>query len=243
MKILIIGESCRDIFHYGECNRLCPEAPVPVFNSKAIIENEGMARNVQKNLNSLGATPDLCTNDNWREVTKTRFIDTRVNHMFMRLDVNDDKVLRTDVQSIDFAAYDAVVISDYNKGFLTEEDIEYISLQNDCTFLDTKKQLGLWCGKIRFIKINNVELEKSRQHITREIEEKVISTHGSRGAKHKGIVYPVDEVGIKDTSGAGDTFLAGLVYKYLEVGLIESAISFANSCATSVVQKKGVSIV
>ena len=31
-KILVIGDSCTDIFIYGECNRICPEAPVPVFN-------------------------------------------------------------------------------------------------------------------------------------------------------------------------------------------------------------------
>ena len=48
---------------------------------------------------------------------------------------------------------------------------------------------------------------------------------------------------IKDTSGAGDTFLAALVCKYLETESIEEAIPFANSCATEAVQKKGVSIV
>ena len=40
MKILVIGESCRDIFHYGECNRLCPGTPVPVFNPIKSIDNE-----------------------------------------------------------------------------------------------------------------------------------------------------------------------------------------------------------
>ena len=33
MKILIIGESCLDVYQYGDSRRLCPEAPVPVFNS------------------------------------------------------------------------------------------------------------------------------------------------------------------------------------------------------------------
>ena len=243
MKILVIGESCRDIFHYGECNRLCPEAPVPVFNPTELIENEGMAKNVQRNLISLGCTSELYTNSNWKEVTKTRFIDSRVNHMFMRLDVNDDKIMRANIGEIDFSSYDAVVISDYNKGFLLEEDIEYISKRNKCTFLDTKKQLGPWCNKIKFIKINNIELEKSRRHITQEIYDKTIITHGQRGASHKENNYSVEAVGIKDTSGAGDTFLAGLVCKYLETDSIEKAILFANLCATEAVQKKGVSIV
>ena len=62
MRILVIGESCRDIFHYGECNRLCPEAPVPVFNPTELIENDGMAKNVQRNLISLGCNSELHTN-------------------------------------------------------------------------------------------------------------------------------------------------------------------------------------
>jgi bifunctional ADP-heptose synthase (sugar kinase/adenylyltransferase) len=32
MKILVIGDSCEDIFRYGKVNRLAPEAPVPVIN-------------------------------------------------------------------------------------------------------------------------------------------------------------------------------------------------------------------
>ena len=53
MKILIIGESCMDIFHYGECNRLTPEAPVPVFNSISLWKNGGMAMNVYNNFKML----------------------------------------------------------------------------------------------------------------------------------------------------------------------------------------------
>ena len=32
MKILVIGDGCYDIFRYGNIDRICPEAPVPVFN-------------------------------------------------------------------------------------------------------------------------------------------------------------------------------------------------------------------
>ena len=67
----------------------------------------------------------------------------------------------------------------------------------------------------------------------------MIITRGSRGAEYKGEVYPVKEVDVRDTSGAGDTFLAGLVFDYLENKDIVKAIKFANKCATQVVQKKG----
>ena len=37
LKILLIGESCLDEYHYGECRRLSPEAPVPVLDGGQIL--------------------------------------------------------------------------------------------------------------------------------------------------------------------------------------------------------------
>ena len=154
MKILVIGESCKDVFNYGRCTRLCPEAPVPVFNPIRTVENPGMAMNVQRNIQALGADANIHTNSNWQNITKTRFIDLRSNHMFMRLDQGDESYGRSKLKLIKFSKYDSVVISDYNKGFLSEDDIEYVTSKHDVVFLDTKKRLGAWCEKARFIKIN-----------------------------------------------------------------------------------------
>jgi hypothetical protein len=89
MNLLIIGESCKDIFCYGVCERICPEAPVPVLNFKESHNCVGMAMNVQKNAHALGVSADLYTNESWKEIRKTRFIDYRTNYMFMRLDENE----------------------------------------------------------------------------------------------------------------------------------------------------------
>ena len=75
MKILIIGESCLDVFHYGVCKRLCPEAPVPVFNSVEIKENGGMAMNVYNNVKKFNDNVDILTNENWKNIKKTRFVE------------------------------------------------------------------------------------------------------------------------------------------------------------------------
>ena len=144
MKILIIGESCMDIFHYGECNRLTPEAPVPVFNSISLWKNGGMAMNVYNNLKVFVKNVDIVTNENWEDIKKTRFVEEKSNHMFIRLDENDKKYGRVDLDTINFSDYDAVVVSDYNKGFLTESDLNKISNMHNKTFLDTKKILGDW---------------------------------------------------------------------------------------------------
>jgi bifunctional ADP-heptose synthase (sugar kinase/adenylyltransferase) len=31
MKILVIGDSCEDVFRYGNVDRIAPEAPIPVI--------------------------------------------------------------------------------------------------------------------------------------------------------------------------------------------------------------------
>ena len=38
-RILVVGDSCTDIFIYGDINRLSPEAPVPVFNPVKKVKN------------------------------------------------------------------------------------------------------------------------------------------------------------------------------------------------------------
>ena len=240
MKILVIGESCKDIFHYGKCERLCPEAPVPVFNSVRTADNGGMAMNVYRNLVSLGAGVDVVTNDNWEDISKTRFVDIRTNHMFMRLDQNDDEYGTFDRKKVNFDKYDAIIVSDYNKGFLSEGDLRFISNQCPVTFLDTKKRLSSWTTGFSFVKINNHEFENTKDTITENMLKNIIITRGPRGCEFNEKTYSVDMVEVKDTSGAGDTFVASLCFKYCLTKDIDASIHFANNCSTKVVQKMGV---
>ena len=58
--------------------------------------------------------------------------------------------------------------------------------------------------------------------------------------RYKNDIFPVDEVSVKDVSGAGDTFISGLVVEYIKTKDIKKAINFAQECTTKVVQKIGV---
>jgi bifunctional ADP-heptose synthase (sugar kinase/adenylyltransferase) len=246
MKVLVIGESCLDIFHYGESVRLCPDAPVPVFKSIEIISNGGMAKNVEENMTKLGADVEIITNQKWESITKTRFVDQRSNHMFLRVDEKDysyGELTIEDLEKINFSFYDGVVVSDYNKGLLSEEVLEFISNQHNNTFLDTKKILGEWCNNFSFIKINHKEYELTKNTITNEIRKNLIVTRGANGSEYRNKIYEVENVEIKDTSGAGDTFLSAFVYNYILSKNVGESICFANHCATKVVQKRGVSLV
>ena len=49
------------------------------------------------------------------------------------------------LSQINFYDFDMIVISDYNKGFLTDDDIAKIAFNHPNTICDTKKKLGEWC--------------------------------------------------------------------------------------------------
>ncbi len=74
-QILVVGDSCHDIYHYGECNRLSPEAPVPIFKEIKQVSKAGMSLNVVENLKSFGFIVSHITNK--EQITKHRLVDTR----------------------------------------------------------------------------------------------------------------------------------------------------------------------
>jgi len=240
-RILVVGESCRDVFVYCDSFRLCPEAPVPVLNIIDQRENPGMAGNVRRNIESISGKVDIHTNHNWYELTKTRYVHQETNHMFFRVD-STQKIEPADVSKIDFD-YDAIVISDYNKGFLTPEDISYICDNHSNVFIDTKKTLGDWASKAKFIKINDVEYKNSKQFLTKELSEKIIHTMGGLGCEYRGKRYPTKKVEVKDLSGAGDTFISAFVVKFLETDDVGDSIKYANLCASKVVAQMGVGVI
>ena len=90
------------------------------------------------------------------------------------------------------------------------------------------------------------ELEYKKHHdilSEKGFQYKLVVTLGGKGCRWNGKDFTVEEVPVKDVSGAGDTFLAGLVRGYLDTQNIEKAINFAQKCTTIVVQKHGVAAV
>jgi len=245
--VLILGDSCRDVFIYCKCERLCPEAPVPVLDIIETKDNGGMAMNVFNNFKTLSKDVEIITASDWKKNTKTRYIDVITNHMFIRID-HDETTKESFAfyrDKIDYSKYSAIIISDYDKGFLTENDIEFISKKHSLTFLDTKKILGKWANDITFIKINRKEYNLSYKAIKDypNLKNKIIETLGSEGAVFRDKKYTVNKVEIKDLSGAGDTFLASLVFGYLSTNNIDKSIELANKHATIVVQRRGVTTI
>jgi len=228
-KVLLIGDSCIDEYVYGTCERLNPEAPVPILKYHRKEIKHGMAWNVKGNLQAFGIEVRMLTNE--EKIIKTRYIDEKYNHQILRVDTEDPvKPMECDLPKDHF---DAIVISDYDKGFITKERLFNIVFTSRCpVFVDSKKTdlPETNC----YIKINEDESKRlQRKH------DNLIITRGSGGAEFNGFNYPGKKVNVFDVVGAGDTFLSALVYFYLKYGRIDKAIPYANKAASIAVQNFG----
>ena len=218
-------DSCTDEYIYGVCERLNPEAPVPILRKTRVDTQRGMAWNVRQNLMSFGIEVSLITQA--EQIIKRRIIDERYNQQLLRVDIEDQaKPMKGKLPNDNF---DALVISDYDKGFLTTEKIFELVKEGLCSLT-----VATTLPKA-FLKINEDEYNK--------LENKdcpnLIVTKGSKGAVYQGKNYPGINVGVFDVCGAGDTFLSALVYFYLLYGTIERAIPYANKAAAIAVTHFG----
>ena len=228
LKILLIGDSCTDEYVYGTCERLNPEAPVPILKFKRKETTKGMAWNVRENLMSFGIEVFILTNK--ESIIKTRYIDEKSNQHILRVD--DEGVCDPMDYELPEDEYDALVISDYDKGFLTEKKIqELVDWFDGPVFIDSKKTK--LPKKDCYLKINEIESKLLKGY------KNLIVTKGAGGADYNKVNYPAENTKIVDVVGAGDTFLSALVYFYLLYDRIEEAIPYANKAAAIAVQNFG----
>ncbi len=230
-KILLLGDDCTDIYKYGSVDRISPEAPVPVFIPKYDIVKDGMAGNVRKNLEALGCQVNYLFG---KTSTKTRLIDTRSKQQIVRIDndiISDPIPIDSELPTV----YDAIVISDYNKGTVSYELIEELRKEfSGPIFVDTKKtDLARLEGC--FIKINELENSRATSFPTAGL----IVTYGDRGVVYDEFAFGARNVEVADVCGAGDTFLAAVCYQYLNTVNMHLAISFAINASAVTVQHLG----
>ncbi len=243
LKILIIGDSCTDMYNYGTCDRISPEAPVPVLRTTFREEKPGMALNVQKNLEAMGHETMIITNT--EKIVKERFVDQRTMQHLLRVDSGEDqklnpmsKKLIDTVRKSGFE-YDCVVISDYDKGFICDTNCKEIinSLRRDnvVIFVDSKK-IDLSCYEDCILKLNELEFSRIEKM---PYNTEMIVTLGSQGARWRGKSFPTEPVNVFDVCGAGDTFMSAFVTAYMSTFSFPDSIDFANKCAGISVKKFG----
>jgi len=242
IKILVIGEKCIDRFMYCDVSRFSPEAPVPVLNPIEIVENDGMAGNVVRNILAM-KSDSLVTH--WYQdeiITKTRFVEKKSNHMFLRLDEGESNISKVELNKDrlnDISNFDIIIVSDYYKGFMTNDDLMTIGKNSKISILDSKRKLSKEIvNSFTFVKLNEKE---SLQNSDLLECGNILVTLGNKGTKFNNDVYPSpNPQETIDVSGAGDTFTSAFILKYLEDSDIKSSIIYANEMASIVVSKRGV---
>lgn len=232
-KIFLIGDDCVDEYQYGHVDRISPEAPVPVFKFSYSETRPGMAGNVKRNLETMGCNVVSMLG---KPSTKTRLIDIRSRQQIVRIDNDaESEPLQYDHIPFNLSNAHAVVISDYNKGYVSYELVETIRKHyTGPIFVDTKK-INLKRFQGCYVKINALE-----HSLAKTFPNDLIVTQGKHGAIYQEEGFEAPELEVVDVCGAGDTFLAALTVGYLDTNNIRKAIEFAIKAAAVTVQHIGV---
>ena len=110
-NILLIGDSCTDVYDYGTCDRISPEAPVPVLKINKTESLPGMALNVKKCLEALGNQVTLHTNK--EKIVKNRFVCEKTKQHILRVDRGEVRKIKSfplsRLKKINFETIDGVV--------------------------------------------------------------------------------------------------------------------------------------
>ena len=229
MKFLVIGDACRDVYIYGSTARKNPEAAAPLLNNLMTATRDGMAANVANNLTALGAeVHTILPPPPWSE--KERYIDERHGTQLLRVDYDRPSDPLGDLP--DLSAYDAVVVSDYDKGFVSHDILQKLDGKIPL-FVDTKKR-ELDSLFEAWVKVNEREHE-----LLLTPPELLVVTLGNRGSMFQGRHVPAVPIDVIDPCGAGDTYLAAFAWFMMQGGDVLASMTFANAAAAVTCKHRG----
>jgi D-beta-D-heptose 7-phosphate kinase/D-beta-D-heptose 1-phosphate adenosyltransferase len=218
---MVLGDYIRDVYITGRCERLCPEAPVPVLVPEDEHESDGGAGLVFNQLRELGANVKSFY---FSRSAKTRYFSG--GHLLMRVD-NDSYEVNppTSIEGW-FDDVDAFVVADYGKGAMTEELAQQIVDTGKPLFVDAKHHWEWYAGP------NTIAFPNEHETVSAYDYVRVVQKLGAKGA------IQIDEEAITklsatvsevvDVTGAGDCFIAAYVYAWTLQLPKEHCLIFAN---------------
>lgn len=264
MKIAVIGDIIVDKYIIGSCERVSPEAPVPIIQEEQEKFVLGGAANVFANLIDLRADTLLIgavgfdgagdfvrlttgsegvLQRNIQTTIKTRIVSG--NQHIVRVDNEENYWFDQDdgvetLRLLDDFKPDAIIVSDYGKGFVNHDLIKLIRHHNCLLVADPKDSLFLFDGF-------DTVTPNEKEYKTNPMVDNILVTLGSKGMKlittDKEYEIPSVAREVYDVTGAGDTVVA--VYTYFRckgLGPLASA-RYANAAAGIVVGKFGTSTI
>jgi D-beta-D-heptose 7-phosphate kinase/D-beta-D-heptose 1-phosphate adenosyltransferase len=293
LKILVIGDAMLDRYIIGKVSRISPEAPVPVVEIQREEAKGGGASNVFLNLKALGAHPTILSvigkdqegeelkrilgsdgvflfQDSSRPTTvKTRVIAHHQQVVRMDREIStkiSDETVDKLLNLVDIKSFDGILISDYNKGVITDTLMEGIKVGKKGTakiFVDPKVENILLYKNVNLIspnhgeaeRITGVKMRKDQDFLEGAMKiremlncQYVVITRGEEGMTYldennKGGHLPTKARDVYDVTGAGDTVISILSLSILAGADIREACELSNYGASVAVSRLGTTAV
>ncbi len=292
--ILVYGDVILDQYIFGSVERISPEAPVPVVKVEKEEWRIGGAGNVAANIEKLGARgilmgitgddssavklSELKPHDNAvirsglnQTLLKTRIISQR--QQIVRVDREETLRVTPEIQNKIFGSLDrlkekdldGIIVSDYAKGTLTREIMEYLKAKARSLHIpivvDPKPPHyhlyrdidGITPNQKEAEAINNKKIEKDTDAaaavklIRGKFKSRfTVITRGPKGItageRGKRIFHlPAFSREVFDVTGAGDTVVSVLVLALVSGADLREAAALSNGAASIVVEKIGTS--
>jgi bifunctional ADP-heptose synthase (sugar kinase/adenylyltransferase) len=255
VKVAVLGDPMLDYYHFGRVERISPEAPVPIFIEEKIDLRDGGAGNVVANLSALGCSP-IPIFPPAPHSTKHRYLVG--SHQVFRTDRDVDHGRHDGVDfapqgALDFSDAQALVISDYAKGWCTRARCQrYIQIARSLAIpivVDPKGKLWHKYEGADVICPNEREFTE-RDNIHNWVWPNIIHKRGPNGLEwirpdadypdqFRISIFPAEARHVFDVTGAGDTVVAVLAAALAIRCEIGPAAQLANIAAGIVVGEVG----
>lgn len=236
IKVLVIGDSMLDNYHFGRVERISQEAPVPVFIEESQKGRPGGAANVATNLREVGCQVESLWNTE-TITTKHRYL---VGHQQIFRRDKDVIAQPTEEHYARLALADPslIVLSDYAKGFLTQRLVQAAMAKGVPVVVDPKSQCWEKYRGATVICPNHHEMIEDANGWT------IVEKRGSQGLRiHRPeqmtIDIPARAKQVFDVTGAGDTVTALMAASLATGSDLIDAAHIANIAAGIVVGKIG----
>ncbi|QDW64153.1 bifunctional heptose 7-phosphate kinase/heptose 1-phosphate adenyltransferase [Oerskovia sp. KBS0722] len=284
-RIGVVGDLMLDVSEHGTASRLSPEAPVVVLLNPVATVALGGAANTAANARSLGAEvsitgavgadeagaqlidlvarshmlPAIARVDGVPTTVKRRYLAG--NQQIMRLDIEVSTLPLSAQQAVvdSFGSAprpDAVVLSDYDKGVVTEHvarSIIEIARAGSTPVVVDSKRLDVRCfAGCTVIAPNHHEAtamtksadpHRAAELIAEATRSAVLVTLGADGMlildEHGVERIPSHALDVADVTGAGDTVTAALSVALAEGATVREAARWANHAAAVAVAHAG----
>lgn len=222
MKVYVIGDMIIDKNRICHATRLCQEAPAPVLIESNCADSAGGAGLVHRQLTALLGENDVLLSCGSFSRKERIFAD---GHLICRLDYDSTHVLergkdhlfeRSVVGTLKTVKPGILVISDYGKGSFTASSAQRIMQAAnilDVLVLVDAKHNWLWYPKA-YAYFPNQNETFDLAGTGRSKSSHIIQKLGDRGCTVDGtLIPPEDSRDVKDSTGAGDIFIAAFAAK------------------------------